>query len=53
MTSVQQERIFPSNLNESSLMSYLYIADEKGERFNPVAGVITYLTEALTKPDCC
>ena len=24
-------------------MSYLYMADENGDRFNPVAGVITYL----------
>ena len=28
---------------------YLYIADEKGDRFNPVPGVITYLMEAFTK----
>ena len=29
-------------------MWYIYIADDKGERFNPVVGVIQYLTEALT-----
>ena len=33
-------------------MWYVYITDEKGERFNPVAWVITYLTEVFRKHDC-
>ena len=44
-----QERIFPWKWSDSSVMLYLYIADKKGERFNHVAGMITYLTEVLTK----
>ena len=31
---------------------YLYIADEKGDGFNPVPGVMTYFMEAFTKRDC-
>ena len=30
-------------------MWYIYIAGDKGERFNAVVGVIQFLTEALTK----
>ena len=44
-----QELILPSKLSEFSVMWYVYIADEKVETFNPVAGTIPYLTEALTK----
>ena len=45
-----QKRIFPWKWSDSSVMSYLYIADKKGERFNHVAGRITYFTEVFTKP---
>ena len=31
---------------------YLYIADEKGDGFNPVPGVMKYFMEAFTKQDC-
>ena len=51
-TSVPQERIFPSKWSQSSVMLYLYIADQKGERFILVTGRIVYLTE-LWKADCC
>ena len=34
-------------------MRYFYIADEKGERFNLVAGTIPYLMEVFIKCDCC
>ena len=37
-----QERIFPSKLIECSVIWYLYITDEKGERYNPAAWVIIY-----------
>ena len=33
-------------------MWYISIADDKGERFNPVPGVIQYLTAEFTKRDC-
>ena len=42
-----------SKWSESSVMWYLYITDEKGERFCLVAGVIQYLTEVFTKRNCC
>ena len=42
-TNNPQERIFRSKWSNSSVMWYLYIAHEKGEKFNPVAGVKTYL----------
>ena len=42
--------IFPWKWSDSSVMSYLYIADKKGERFNNVAGRITYFMEVFTKP---
>ena len=35
-----QELIFPSKLSQSSLMGYIYIADEKGKRFIPIVGRI-------------
>ena len=44
-----QERIVPSKWSDSSVMWYLCIADEKGERFGVFAGVIQYSTKALTK----
>ena len=49
MTINPRERIFPWKIIVSSVMSYLYITDEKGERFCLVAGVIQYLMEAFTK----
>ena len=52
-TSNPQERIFPSKWSESSVIWYLCIADEKGERFNPVPAVIQYLMEVFTKSHCC
>ena len=39
--------------SDSSVMWYIYIADEKGEKFNLVPGRITYLMEVFTKRDCC
>ena len=48
-TNNSQEWIFPSKLSESCVMSYIYIADNKGERFCLVAGVIQYFTGAFTK----
>ena len=48
-----RELIFPWQWSDSSVMLYLYIADDKGETFNPVAGVIQYLMEAFTKRHCC
>ena len=47
-----QERMFPPKWSESSVMSYVYITDDKGETFNPVGGVVTYFMEVLTKRDC-
>ena len=47
-----QERIFPSKSIEFSVMWYVYNADEKGERFNPVAGTIPYLTD-VSERNCC
>ena len=47
-----RELIFPSKWSESCVMWYLYIADEKSETFNPVAGVIHYLMEVFTKHQC-
>ena len=44
-----QERIFPSKWIDSSVMSYLYIADKKGERFNLLPARIPFLTEVFTK----
>ena len=44
--------IFPSKWSECFVMWYVYITDEKGERFNHVAGRIPYLTH-LSKRDCC
>ena len=48
-TNNPQERIVPSKWSDSSVMWYIYIADEKGERFGVFAWVIQYLTKALTK----
>ena len=47
------ELIFPWKWSDFCVMWYLYICDEKGERFNPVAWRITYLMEIFTKRDCC
>ena len=33
------------------MMSYVYNADDKGERFNPVPGTIPYLTD-VSKHNC-
>ena len=44
-----QEQIFPWKWSDSSVMLYLYIAHKKGERFNHVAGMITYFMEVFTK----
>ena len=48
-----REVILTSKWSDSSVMWYLYIADEKGERFNAVAWRITYLTEVFRKRDSC
>ena len=48
-TNNPQERIFSSKWIHSSVMWYLYIADEKGERFCLVPRVIQYLTDSFTK----
>ena len=42
-----------SKLIDSCVMSFLYMGDEKGERFNLLAGTILYLTEVFTKRDYC
>ena len=45
-----RERIFPSKWIDSSVMSYLYTADKKGETFNVLPARILFLTEVFTKP---
>ena len=52
MTINPRERIFSWKIIESSVMSYVYFADEKGEKFNPVAGWITYLTDVSKRNFC-
>ena len=49
MTINPQERIFPWKWIDSSVMSYFYITDKKGERFNILPARIPFLTEVFTK----